>query len=37
VFDAGALATSVALDRLKNPRVLIGIALLLLILLRRRR
>ena len=37
VFDAGALAKSVAADRLRNPKVLIGLALLLLFLLRRRR
>jgi MYXO-CTERM domain-containing protein len=37
VFDAGALAKSVAADRLRNPKVLIGLALLLLLLLRRRR
>ena len=36
-LDVGALGTSIVLDRLKNPRVLIAIALLLLILLRRRR
>ena len=36
-LDVGALGTSIVLDRLKNPRVLIGIALFVLILLRRRR
>jgi len=37
VFDAGALAKSMAAERLRDPRVLIGLALLLLFLLRRRR
>lgn len=36
-LDVGALGTSIVVERLKNPRVLIGLALLLLFLLRRRR
>jgi uncharacterized protein len=36
-LDVGALGTSIVADRLRNPKVLIGLALLLLFLLRRRR